>query len=56
MPIDDQPFGKWIAALILSKVIGLGALYLNYKMVVYWEARNRIPEMTKMTQEDDAWE
>ena len=56
VPIDDQPFGKWITALILSKVIGFGALYLNYKMVVYWEVRNRIPEMTKMTQEDDAWE
>lgn len=56
VPIDDQPFGKWITALILSKVIGFGALYLNYKMVVYWEARNRISEMTKMTQEDDAWE
>lgn len=53
VPIDDQPFGKWIASLIISKVIGLGALYLNYRMVVYWETRNRIPEMTKMEQEED---
>ena len=57
VPIDDQPFGKWITALIFSKVIGFGALYLNYKMVVYWEARNRIPEMSKtMQEEDDVWE
>ena len=57
VPIDDQPFGAWLLALILSKVIGLGALYLNYRMVVYWEARNRIPEMSKMMQEDDdVWE
>ncbi|WP_300897652.1 hypothetical protein [uncultured Alistipes sp.] len=57
VPIDDLPFGRWIAALIISKVIGLGALYLNYRMVAYWEARNRIPEMSKMMQEeDDVWE
>lgn len=57
VPIDDQPFGKWIMALILSKVIGLGALYLNYKMVVYWDARGLIPEMSKtMQEEDDTWE
>jgi len=57
MPIDELPFGEWISALILSKVIGFGALYLNYRMVAYWEARNRIPEMTKMMQaEDDIWE
>ncbi len=55
-PIDDLSAAEWISALLLSKVIGFGALYLNYKMVVYWGARNCIPEMTKMAQEDDAWE
>lgn len=50
VPIDDLPFGA-------SKVIGFGAIYLNLRMIVYWEARNLIPEMSKMMQEEDGvWE
>lgn len=57
MPIDDLPFGEWISALVLSKIIGFGAFYLNYRMVAYWESRDLIPEMSKMMQqEDDVWE
>lgn len=57
VPIDDLPFGSWLSALIVSKVIGFGAIYLNLRMIVYWEARNLIPEMSKMMQEEDGtWE
>lgn len=57
VPIDDLPFGAWLSALIVSKVIGFGAIYLNLRMIVYWEARNLIPEMSKMMQEEDGvWE
>lgn len=57
IPIDGLPFGEWISALIFSKVIGFGAFYLNYRMIVYWEARNLIPEMSKLMQEEDnVWE
>lgn len=57
VPIDDLPFGVWLSALIVSKVIGFGAIYLNLRMIVYWEARNLIPEMSKMMQEEDGvWE
>lgn len=56
-PIDDQPLGAWLLALIIPKIIGFGAWYLIFRMCDYWDARGLIPEMSKtMQEEDDTWE
>lgn len=47
VPIDDQPFGAWLLALIIPKIIGFGAWYIIFRMCDYWDARGLIPEMSK---------
>ena len=39
VPIDDQPLGAWLLALIIPKIIGFGAWYLIFRMCDYWDAR-----------------
>lgn len=57
VPIDDQPFGAWLLALIIPKIIGFGAWYIIFRMCDYWDARGLIPEMSKTMQEEDVtWE
>ena len=52
VPDEDMQLGKWMLALLLSKVVGFGAGYALYKLVAYWESKNLVPELSKMIKED----
>ena len=38
VPIDDQPLGAWLLALIIPKIIGFGA---------WWKIQCKLPPKTK---------
>lgn len=56
VPADDSP--TWFGDLILSKIIGASAGYAMYRLIEHWSKNNLIPELDKLTEdeEDDSWE
>lgn len=56
VPDDNSP--TWFTDMLLSKVIGFGAGYILYRLIIYWSKRNLIPELDEIAKdkEDDLWE
>ena len=55
VPDDDSP--TWFGDMIFSKVVGFGAGYSMYRLIENWSKNNLIPELDKLTkEEDDLWE
>lgn len=55
VPDDDSP--TWFGDMIFSKVVGFGAGYAMYRLIKNWSKNNLIPELDKLTkEEDDLWE
>lgn len=53
VPEDSLPMGEWMTSLLISKGIGVLAIYVLNKLISHWEARNLIPEFTDMYQEEE---
>lgn len=51
VPNDDLGQGEWMFYLILTKMIGFSAGFLNYKLTLYWEDKGLIPEYSKLIQD-----
>ena len=45
-PADDCP--TWLLILIVSKIIGFGAAYYYYRLMIYWCNKGRTPELEKL--------
>ena len=52
VPEDSLPLGSWMLSMLISKIIGFGGAYLMYRLFTRWDARNLVPELSKMMQED----
>lgn len=55
-PYDDSE--TWFSDFFISKAIGFGAGYIWYRLHIYFESRNEIPEFERLLDEDeeDYWE
>lgn len=49
---EDMELGKWILLTVLMKVVGLGVGFIMYKLFVYWDKNNLIPELSKLIEEE----
>lgn len=52
VPDDDLPLKIWMILFIILKIIGFGAGYVLYRLITYWQSKNLMPELTKMTAEE----
>lgn len=52
IPEEDLPMLQWLFSLLWTKAVGIGAGYTLFKLVERWEAKNLVPELSKMIEED----
>lgn len=51
VPEESLPTMKWLLTLLWTKAVGIVAGYMLYKLVKRWEAKNLVPELSKMIEE-----
>ena len=47
MVSEPAESANWLLALCISKAIGIALGYAAYKLFMYWEKRNQLPDIFK---------
>lgn len=52
IPSDGLSFGKWLAVLMATKAIGFAAAFCFYKLIIFWDKSNSIPQLSKLVNDE----
>lgn len=47
-PVETLDFAGWFTVLIISKLVGVGVIYVAYRLVSRWNKQGKIPELTNL--------
>lgn len=51
-PADGLQNAEWLAVMLATKAVGIGAGYALYKLTVHWHRQGAITEFTEMITEE----
>ena len=45
-PVDTLPRLRYYLTLLISKIVGFGAAWLDWRLIKFWEAKGKLPELS----------
>lgn len=52
IPADGLSFSKWLVVMMLTKAIGFAAAFCFYKLLIFWDKSNIIPQLSKLINDE----
>ena len=50
-PVDTLPRLRYYLTLLITKIVGFGAAWLDWRLIRYWEAKGKLPELSDISDE-----